>query len=99
MQDRVIAALKTVLDPDVGVNIVDLGLVQNLDIGDDHVVVDLIMTSPACPQGDYLVDQSIIALTSVLSPSVAVDVDIVDYPEWEPSRMSDAAKQQLGWGK
>ncbi|HLN25782.1 MAG TPA: metal-sulfur cluster assembly factor [Patescibacteria group bacterium] len=97
MRELATLALKTVLDPDVGINIVDLGLVETLTILPDHVEVGLIMTSPACPQGDYLVDECLAALRRSFGPDVTLSVDILDAPEWTPARLSDAARQQLGW--
>lgn len=97
MQERAIEALKTVIDPDIGINIVDLGLVERLDVGDTSVMVDLIMTSPACPQGDYLASQSEAALQAAFGPEASVSVAIVDFPVWGAERMSEDALHRLGW--
>lgn len=96
MRDRALEALRTILDPDLGVNIVDLGLVERLDITPAGILVDLVMTSPACPQGGYIADQSAQLLRSLFE-GTTVDVSVVDYPPWGPERMSDAALRQLGW--
>ena len=97
MRERAIEALKTVIDPDVGINIVDLGLVQSLHAAEAGIDVQLIMTSPACPQGDYLADECRAALRKAFGPDVTLSVAIVDHPEWQPSRMSDKARAQMGW--
>lgn len=93
---QILEALREVIDPEVGVNIVDLGLVQLLDSNDRRVYVGLIMTTPACPQSAHIQDQ---ARDAVLrhAPGQATDVELLDYPYWTPDRMSDAAKRQLGW--
>jgi metal-sulfur cluster biosynthetic enzyme len=86
--------LKGVIDPDVGINIVDLGLVEHIVCGDDGVRVGLIMTSPACPQSSHLCDEAGRRLAGAgLTPAVSV----LQSPLWDPSRMSDLARQALGW--
>lgn len=82
--------LKQIIDPDVGINIVDLGLVESVHEEDGQVSIALIMTSPACPQSGYLRDE-----TRRLIPGA--QVAILETPLWEPARMSRAAKDQLGW--
>ncbi|CDL01376.1 conserved protein of unknown function [Magnetospirillum gryphiswaldense MSR-1 v2] len=82
--------LKQIIDPDVGINIVDLGLVQSVHEEDGQISIALIMTTPACPQSGYLRDEA-----RRLIPGARVD--ILETPLWEPARMSAAAKDQLGW--
>lgn len=96
MRDLAIKALETILDPDVGVNIVDLGLVETLDISDAGLQLTLIMTSPACPQSGYLADQARHALRHAF-PDRPVSVETAPSPLWEAARMSPAARRQLGW--
>lgn len=90
-------ALHRVIDPEVGVNIVDLGLVYDLTVDADAVRVTMTMTTPACPLGPYLAN----AVESCLwqFPEVeGVDVQIVWDPPWDAhTMMTDAAKRQLGW--
>lgn len=88
-------ALKRVIDPDIGINIVDLGMVERLAAGPDGVTVALLMTTPACPQSGYLRDESARMLAEAGANPVTVSV--ADVPLWEPSRLSPAAKQILGW--
>lgn len=97
MRERVTEVLKQILDPDLGVNIVDLGLIERVDAEAGRITVDLIMTSPACPQADYLADQSTQLLQQTFGAATQVSVAVVDYPPWGPERMSDAARRQLGW--
>jgi metal-sulfur cluster biosynthetic enzyme len=88
-------ALKGVIDPDVGINIVDLGMVEKVAAAPEGVMVDLIMTTPACPQTSYLSDECQRVLAEAGAPSVSVEV--LDLPLWDPSRLSDSAKAILGW--
>ncbi len=89
-------ALRVVLDPELGVNVVDLGLVYDVRVEGNHVHVDMTMTSAACPLHAYITEQ-IEAVIHENFPSVEVEVQLVWEPAWEPSMMSDEAKQQLGW--
>ena len=88
-------ALRRVNDPDVGINIVDLGLVEKVESGPDGIRVDLIMTTPACPQSAYLQDESERAVRELGAAKVIVRV--LDSPFWQPSRMSESAKKIMGW--
>ncbi len=88
-------ALRQVLDPDVGVNIVDLGLVERVHAAPEGVYVDLIMTTPACPQSAYIRDEAERRIKA--AGACAVSVEVLDSPFWQPSRMSDAAKKIMGW--
>lgn len=88
--------LRDVIDPELGVNIIDLGLVYDVRVTDGLAVVRMTMTSPGCPLGAYFDD----AITSSLvgAPRVEqVDLQIVWDPPWQPEMMSDEAKTQLGW--
>ena len=93
--DVILAALREVIDPELGVNIVDLGLVYGVDIDGGDVRVTMTMTSPACPMRDYLEG---LVESSVLDrvPDVrTVRVEIVEEPPWSPDLMSEAARRQL----
>jgi len=90
-------ALRRVDDPEVGMNIVDLGLVYNIDIAPGRVHVDLTMTTPACPMGDLITANALRALGAALPPDTAVDVALVWDPPWTPDMMSESARQTFGW--
>lgn len=92
---EVLDALRQVMDPELGINIVDLGLVYHVDIGYGSLQVDLTMTTRACPMHAYLSDLAKNAL-SARFPDTAVEVKMVWEPPWDPSRMSEAARRQLG---
>ena len=101
-EDRVREMLKEVKDPELFVNIVDLGLIYGVTLapaadapGKQHVSIDMTMTSPACPAGPQLIADTKRAVG--LSPDVsAVEVRIVMDPPWTPDRMTEAARDQLG---
>jgi metal-sulfur cluster biosynthetic enzyme len=88
-------ALRTVIDPELFVNIVDLGLVYNVVRVDDKVNVEMTLTSPACPAGPQLVTQSKKALEGVEGVAEAT-IKLVLNPPWTPDRMTDQARDQLG---
>jgi len=96
-EDAVRDALRKVVDPEVGVNIVDLGLIYGITIGESGIQVDITMTSQACPMGAMLADEAHEAIRAAVPESVTVEVRLVWDPPWEPSMMSDRAKATLGW--
>ena len=96
-EETVREALRGVNDPEVGMNIVDLGLVYRIEVEPQRVRVDLTMTTPACPMGDMITREAELAVGSLLPDGVAVDVELVWDPPWRPDMMSDAAKQTFGW--
>jgi len=85
-----------VVDPELGINIVDLGLVYAIEVAAGTVRITMTMTTPACPLRDYIQDLVESAVTSRLSEARRVIVDIVSDPPWTEDMMSDAARQQLG---
>ena len=99
-EDAVREELKKVVDPELFVNIVDLGLIYviELDETDDqktNVKVEMTMTSPACPAGPQLIGQSKQVVT-LMEGVGEVEVKIVMDPPWTPDRMTEDAKDQLG---
>jgi FeS assembly SUF system protein len=95
LTDDIIAALKTVYDPEIPADIYELGLVYKIDIADDRAVtVEMTLTTPNCPSAQELPVMVENAVASV--PGVgAVKVEIVWDPPWEPGRMSDEARALL----
>jgi FeS assembly SUF system protein len=93
--DDIVAAIKTVYDPEIPADIYELGLIYKIEIGDDRAVnVDMTLTTPNCPSAQELPIMVENAVASV--PGVGpVKVDIVWDPPWEPSRMSDEARLVL----
>lgn len=90
-------ALRKVVDPEVGANIVDLGLVYRIELSDRQLLVEMTMTSPACPMGDLIVDDAHAELDRVLPPDVSVNLQVVWEPPWNPSMMSEQCRLRLGW--
>jgi metal-sulfur cluster biosynthetic enzyme len=90
-------ALKQVVDPELGINIVDIGLVYRLDVSDRRVELDLTMTSPACPMGDVIIEDAEEAMRALLPPSTEIEITLVWEPPWSPERMSPDARRWLGW--
>jgi FeS assembly SUF system protein len=96
LRERVIEVLRTVYDPEIPVDIWELGLVYGLDVSDSgRVAIRMTLTSPACPVAGELppaVEQKVAAVPGV----TAVAVDLVWEPPWGPERLSEAAKLELG---
>lgn len=90
-------ALSKVIDPEIGENIVDLGLVYGFEIDGSIVKVELTMTSPACPMGEMLLDDIDARLTRALPEEMTFHIHLVWDPPWEPGKISAEAKQRLGW--
>jgi FeS assembly SUF system protein len=95
LTDDIVAALKTVYDPEIPADIYELGLIYKIDIGDDRAVkVDMSLTSPNCPAAQDLPIQVENAVASVPGVKEAT-VTVVWDPPWDPSRMSDEARLVL----
>ncbi len=92
---RLIEALKQVIDPELMVNIVDLGLVYSVNRDDRKIYVEMTLTSPACPAGPQIVQQSKMALERLRDVDEA-EIKLVMSPPWTPDRMTDEAKDLLG---
>ncbi len=100
-KDDIVAALKTVFDPEIPVNIWDLGLIYDIDIQDVQVVLQMTFTSPTCPMMEELLEQ-VRQVAQNVTGDVPVRVDLVWDPPWDLSRMSDQARIELdltneGW--
>ena len=94
---EILEALRDVVDPEIGVNIVDLGLVYEAEMHDADVRVVMTMTSAACPLGEAIADEVRRVIRRGIPRVSAVSVEIVNEPPWQPSMMSEAARRQLGW--
>lgn len=88
-------ALKSVIDPELFVNVVDLGLIYAVQIEGENVNVEMTLTSPACPAGPQLVQQAKMALEKLGGVKQA-NIKLVLTPPWSPDRMTDEARDQLG---
>ena len=94
--DRVIEALRTVYDPEIPVNIFELGLVYKIDVDDQNVVhIDMTLTSPMCPVAETLPEE-VKAKVEALDRVSAAMVKVVWDPPWNPSMMTEEAQLELG---
>ena len=92
----IIMALRQVYDPEIPVNVYDLGLIYEVKVDDDHnVSIQMTLTAPNCPMADYVVEQVRAAVADVPGV-VSVNVDLVWEPVWDKSRMSEEALVELG---
>ena len=94
--EKVREALRLVIDPELGINVVDLGLVYRVDVQDGNVCVALTVTTPACPLGEALSEQAEATIWQNVPGLKSVALHLVWDPPWKPSMMSDAAKERLG---
>ncbi len=93
--EKIIEALKNCYDPEIPVNIYDLGLVYKIDVKGKSVFILMSLTSPFCPVTDMLVEQ-VKSAVSTFSGAENVEVEITFDPPWDTSKMSESAKAQLG---
>ena len=94
-EEQVYEALRECFDPEIPVNIVDLGLVYEVKVKDDQVHVVMTLTSPACPLHDFLSEQVKTRVAAIPGVETAT-VQVVWDPPWDPSRISRAARERLG---
>lgn len=94
-QEAVLEALRTVKDPELGINVVDLGLVYTVQSRGPEVDVEMTLTSPACPAGPEILRGAVSAIQRIPGVSQA-NVRLVLSPPWSPDRMTDAARDELG---
>lgn len=97
LEQSVQEILLQVIDPEVGENIVDLGLVYCIKVKDNVAKVNLTLTSQACPVGEMLLDDIHANLTRLLKNEMEFDINLVWEPPWSPNMMSAEAKRRLGW--
>ncbi|MBQ7192433.1 MAG: DUF59 domain-containing protein [Paludibacteraceae bacterium] len=96
-EEQVLRMLKTVFDPEIPVNIYDLGLIYNIDLQDNGLcTIDMTLTAPSCPAADFLVEDIKQKVASV-EGITDVQVNIVFEPEWTKDMMSEEAKLELGF--
>lgn len=93
----VVQALESVVDPEVAMNIVDVGLVYGVKVADGRLDVDLTMTSAACPVTDIIVEDVEDALDKALPPDLKIHVELVWEPPWTQQRLSAKARSFMGW--
>lgn len=89
--------LKQVLDPEVGMNIVDLGLVYDVRPAAGRIEIDITMTTPSCPMGDMIVDEARGVVSAAVPLGTEVQVNLVWDPPWDAAMMSEHARKHFGW--
>ncbi|AEH48970.1 metal-sulfur cluster assembly factor [Parageobacillus thermoglucosidasius] len=95
IRELVLQQLRTVLDPELGINVVDLGLIYDLQISDGNIYILMTLTTPGCPLHDSIVGGVKRALEQI-DGIRDVKVDVTWNPPWTPERMSEEALRQLG---
>lgn len=97
LEEKIVRMLKTVYDPEIPVNVYDLGLIYRIEVNDDwSVIIDMTMTAPNCPMADFIVEdvrQKVESIEGVKQ----TDINLVFEPEWSKDMMSEEAKVELGF--
>ncbi|MDY4621153.1 MAG: iron-sulfur cluster assembly protein [Prevotellamassilia sp.] len=97
IEERIVEVLKTVYDPEIPVDVYNLGLIYRIDLHDDTTLdVDMTLTAPNCPAADFIVEDVRLKLDGVPGVSEA-KVNLVFEPEWDKDMMSEEAKLELGF--
>jgi metal-sulfur cluster biosynthetic enzyme len=96
-ESAVLDALGSVDDPEAGMSIVALGLVYSVVVSGPEIVVEMTMTSAACPVADSLLEQSRAAIAAIAPAHASIELRLVWEPIWNPSMMSGMAKEFFGW--
>lgn len=96
-EQRIIEVLKTVFDPEIPVNIYDLGLIYKIDLSlDGNLDIDMTFTAPSCPAADFIIED-VRSKVSAVEGVVAATVNMVFEPEWDKSMMTEEARVELGF--
>lgn len=97
LEEKIVNMLKTVFDPEIPVDIYNLGLVYRIDLTDDgDLTVDMTMTAPSCPMADFIMEDTRQKLESIEGIK-SVTINLVFEPEWTKDMMSEEAKLELGF--
>ena len=97
IEERIVDVLKTVYDPEIPVNIYDLGLIYKIDVKEDgHVDIDMTFTAPSCPAADFILEDVRLKVDS-LENVKSTTVNLVFEPEWDQSMMTEEARVELGF--
>jgi FeS assembly SUF system protein len=97
LEDAIVKMLKTVYDPEIPVNIYDLGLIYGVETDEDkNVIITMTLTAPACPMADFIIEDVRMKIESIESVK-SVKVALVFEPEWHKDLMSEEAKLELGF--
>ena len=96
IQDQIVTLLRTVYDPEIPINIYDLGMIYDVDVDENNnVTIEMTLTSPACPLSDFILSDVQMKIESI--PEVnQVEINLTFDPPWDQSMMSDEARLELG---
>ena len=90
LEEKIVEMLKTVYDPEIPVNVYDLGLIYKIDVNDEgEVTIDMTLTAPSCPAGDFIAED--------IKDVKSTTINLVFEPEWDKDMMSEEAKLELGF--
>lgn len=96
-EQRIIEVLKTVYDPEIPVNIYDLGLIYKIDLDlDGHLDLDMTFTAPSCPAADFIIED-VRSKVEAVKGVTSAEVNMVFEPEWDKSMMTEEARIELGF--
>ena len=97
IEEKIVAMLKTVYDPEIPVNIYDLGLIYKIDVTDQgEATIDMTLTAPNCPAADFIMEDVRMKIESIEGIQNAT-INLVFEPEWDKDMMSEEAKLELGF--
>jgi len=97
IEEKIVSMLKTVYDPEIPVNIYDLGLIYKIDVADDGAVnIDMTLTAPSCPAAEFLMEDARQKVDSIAGVT-STNINLVFEPEWTSDMMSEEAKLELGF--
>lgn len=97
LEEKIVAMLKTVYDPEIPVNIYDLGLIYKIDVAENgEANIDMTLTAPNCPAADFIMEDVRQKIESIEGIATA-NVNLVFEPEWDKEMMSEEAKLELGF--
>ena len=96
LQEKIVKMLRTVFDPEIPVNVYDLGLIYKIDIENTTAHIEMTLTAPNCPAADFIIDDIRMKVESIEGIDTA-DIKLVFEPEWDKDMMSEEAKLDLGF--
>ena len=97
IEERIVDVLKTVYDPEIPVNIYDLGLIYKIDLSDDGTLdIDMPFTAPSCPAADFIIED-VRTKVEAINGVKSANVNMVFEPEWDKSMMTEEARVELGF--
>ena len=97
VEEKIVKMLRTVYDPEIPVNVYDLGLIYSIEVDDEkNVHIEMTLTAPNCPAADFIIEDVRMKVESI-DDAKSVDIQLVFEPEWDKDMMSEEAKLELGF--